>query len=487
MQTIGRLTFGSILILLAMAAGAVEIEVPANQSGLDVTPLGKAATFRMRIEYGTFALTRSHSESPGTLVLPIPSSSEIQTVRVLTTEGFDISSVSRDRFGNCILISEPLDRSGLPAFVSVDLEIVSLRPKFTIPRTHYYEVAVDPWVAGALLDDPDLQSIERHVRVPVAPDPSFAGVMNAVSAYKAAIDSLTSPPLYDEAMRPLSPVTRVDFLERAQQFCALLADRGISSRICWGWNFPPGVDTYREDFLVEVLLPGRGAVILDRYLKLFSDYDCFVQSFYGFDPENRLDGAAYVGFVSGGGSGVTVEFPHTGVYVSCGLAETDQAAGRSRFDELVYTIITRERTGVSPDEWIGPAHQLGEAAFRTIRKTRDEKRFFDDPVGYRVRDLVLSAGLDGNYDPVDITAVFEAGYRIYATVYFEGTGYEKQVIVRWKTPTGDIFHTTEDDVNANWTSYFGSIRTNADMERGIWIIEVQVNGALEHRESFELR
>ena len=472
----------AILLLCTSSAGADEIGIPAIESGLEITPIASSTSFALTLEY---SLQRHKAQlEPGEyrVTLPIPSSDESQRVTISKVTGFEIGRIARDYHGNSVIVGIPTRLGDLPAYVSVDMIINKQPIKMSIPPNYYYEMAMDGDLFAGILTNESLTSHLPDFSFEMESNIDFNGLHGIVTTYKTDIDEVGDgfERIYDGDIQEFYPVDRFFYLRRAIDLIAVLRENGIAARIAKGWSVPPGLDTYREDFVVQVFLPGHGMMVFDRKLDLFADEYHFISYFYSLAESTSFSSCGYVGMAKNEDVYVIGE----PIFMSCGQIIGNQPD--ARYTALSYKMDGYHLGRKNLQDFISQHANVNQESFRTVRKIEQEKRYFDQPVQYRVDDIVFSKRLDSQYDPIDISDRFSPGDKIYATVMFRGSGYEKHVLVRWRSPSGDIFHTSEDDVKKTWRSFFNSIRLSGAMEKGQWTVEVVLNGVLEIRKHFEL-
>ena len=473
-----------LILITPLCLFSESFVIPSIHSGLEITSIGNSVTYRMDLEYGLFNHKKALENGDYALLLPIPSSSEYQKVTVLNTNGFVVQEVLRDETGNCILLSEPMARKGLPDFVRVGLEIEKQPIKMSIPPSYYYEMRVDPDIIDSILNSDELLSRLPDLSFEVDADIDFSGLLQVAETFQLDTDEIGEKfeKIYNTDIQEFFPVDRGVYLQKAVDFLAVLAENGIGGRIARGFSFPPDIDTYREDFVVQVFLPEHGMLVFDRKLELFSDEYHFIEVFYTLSEARDFTYCGYVGLASGNILHV-LEEP---IYLSCGISD-EQHPLDLRLKDLSYKMRGFQWGERIYDEMVHADRTIKTQLFRTTFKMSDEKKYFDVPIQYRVADIIFSKKLDGQYDPIEISNTYTTDDKVYATIQFKGSGYEKQLVVRWRSPSGDVFHTTEDNVKTTWTSYFNAIRLNSSMEKGIWTVEIVLNGALEMRKQFELK
>ena len=475
----------ALLILPFDSAFADSFDIPAIETGLEMAEMGPSVQYSMKIEYALHNHKNRLDAERYALVIPIPSSTEYQRTTVESTEGFITKTVGRDKFGNCVLISYPRNLDDYPDYVSVDLGIEKTPLQFAVPESYYYETAVYTGTIDTLLKDVLQDPSDSEIRVSIAENADFKALVAAVDAFKTMVNGAGEgfSKYYDQSIRDFYPVDRTIYLKKAGDFLSALSEHGYAGRIARGWSFPPAVDTFREDFLVQVFLPDHGMAVFDRKLDLFADEYHFVEFHYTLTKSLDFTSAGYLGMTSGGRLHVFEER----IYMSCGANESPAGEPEKRFSEQYYEMTGSEWGSLDFEDFIPSGITVDVPEFRTVWRMSQEKQHYDRPVEYRVRDIILSKKLDSEYDPLDISGEYAPGEKIYATIMFRGSGYEKHLIIRWISPSGSLFHTNEKDVKTTWTSYFNSLRLNENMEKGIWTVEAEVNGALEMRRQFELK
>ncbi|MBT3272430.1 MAG: hypothetical protein HN368_04690 [Spirochaetales bacterium] len=475
----------SIFTLLAIDASADTIIIPPIETGMEVTEMGEGIRYSMKLEYALHNHKNQLVEGSYSLVLPVPSSSEYQHVSITGVKGLTVQRIGRDKYGNCVVISELSPLSEYPDYVTIDLQIYKHPVKLSIPPSYFYETQIDHITVDSILEDTSLRNHIADLFFEIDTDLSFEDFLQVVDLFTTDTNETAEgfETIYDESIQEFFPIDRRDYLSKAIDFIAILAENGIAGRIARGWSFPPDVDTFREDFLVHVFLPDHGMLVFDRKLDLFSDEYYFIEFFYSLSHGLDFSSSGYVGMTSNG----YIHIVNEPIYMSCGTYSSSRGAADNRFSEQFYEMEGYDWGKRLSSDFIRQNVNITSLIFRTVYKTTPDKQYFDQPVEYRVKDIVLSKKLDSQYDPIELSGTYVPGEKVYATIMFRGSGFEKHLVVRWIAPGGDIFHEVVDDVKTTWTSYFSTLRTHQTMEKGLWTVEVEVNGALEMRKQFELK
>jgi hypothetical protein len=466
------------------------VTLQPDRSGLELVPLDHEGRYRFTLRYLTEQATTPDAGSRVKMLVPLPPANEGQVVTITETSGIIPSTIKRDRLGNSVLISTDMSSDSLPDAITVHCTVETRSFRQVIPKKYSYNASINPWVETSL--NSYKIRLNTTYRAPglvtTNQEPGFETLIAWVTAYKEDVNNskVRRDRIYDRKVTDLYPIPARAYLERAMEFLTFCSKKGIPGRIVHGWLFPRQTDIFTPGFLVEIFIPGKGLMILDKSLDLYTSSGTFISwhTDLPLEPENSEHG--YLGLVDQNGR---TRFIDTVVEISGGEMNSDGTIPDPRYLKRVAVQPLRQEKSIAVGEIINFDSFYDSTDDSFLVFSRDETRNYQvSPTWKYMEDIVLCSSFTKG-KAGGIKEVYGRKEEVYAVFYFKERKTEKKTHYLWIKPDGTKKWDKKLVINGSWRYYYTILnyKRKATMEAGRWCIEVYINGVLDGRREFSIR
>lgn len=476
------LTFLYIQVFAIYAQITLPVVLPEDATGMEVTFAGTPNTYRIQLEYSLKPFVDTKDTTKSGFILPVPCSTQYQTVTIVKTNTA-ITDITRDQYGNVVLITEPVKPTKIKDVLIVICEITVNTAQYSFPTGYFYTIDYNKTAVKHLTENSGYAKVQGKIKkiAQKLPDAyTYDDLFTFINLFKEEVNKAPDAinKIYREKVINLYPIPDKQYLMGALNLLALLKKQGINGRIGFGWNVVPRLPVFSRDFIIEIYIPDKGFLVLDKYLNLFSNRGYFILWHYDM-PEAYTPGFGYTGRLGE----TDIRFTENEVCIRAGLmhegmvndprfkAVSDYVAASSRKKSNRKAFLIEEVSFVADKDSLG------------IFTVNSERHYATTPVSQYCEEVVLCLGVS-NHKPVQASMEFKAGERIHAYLKFASTKSNKIGIVKWIKPDGSIFHNKKIDIPGNWGYSYTYIHPR---ELGLWTLELYLYGKLESRKHFTVQ
>jgi hypothetical protein len=386
-------------------------------------------------------------------VVPLPPASEFQRVRDVRITGSEVLGFGLDRYGNSVVVLAASEEMRL------GFTVTTRALRTTLPGDYSYRSEPHPDLAAsfAYTGDIDFRSL-----------PGLREEIAAIARQEAP--ETFAGGFFDPAFLELYPVSDEAFyLVHGAALARTGEEVGIVGRFANGIIVPRGGDYFLPDFRLEYYVPGRGVSSLQKSLAPLAAGGGFIALASSF--ENRY-WASYALLDS---ADDPPRFLRGTVRITVARPDADPLP--LIFDTPLWY------PGWSADGFLVTKTDEAVPAF----VARSERSYRDETADLVIEEVILAQDYQSG-QAVGVKETFGEFDKVTAILRMKEPGPDRNFECRWVLPDGRTFYTWQYVPGATWRSFYTNINGNRNkLEKGLWRLEISVNGVLDYRRHFEVR
>ncbi len=467
------------------------LTLPFDVSGMLVSSFHQTNSYLVKIKYSYSQYREKFPQENYSLIFPIPSSTESQIVIITGIKNFQIKEIVKDKFGNTAVITEPIndiEKKEINKDIEITLNIICNSTKYSFPKNFSYNVVINKNF-NTFLNQPQKNNKKLIlIEHKWEKSQSFEEIMQFIKKYKDKINKSKDrlDRIYDEKIIELYPVPRIKYYEKAIDLFALLTKQKINGRILFGWNVPNSIDLISRDFIIEIYLPNKGFMLIDKELNLFINKGSFISAFFQYPDLNDYNKQGYIGVIEND----KIIFLNEKISFTAGVLVSKKTQD-SRYDNTIdykKSFVLKDHAidqFIIQDSFI---HQENNTFVLMKYHSDNNGRIYKiEPVQKYLKDMVLCTTLN-NHKPVNPGLEFYSNKKIYCYFKLNKTNSKKICFVKWIKPDGEIQKSNKFEIPGNWGYYYTNITpSKKGWEKGLWAIEIYLFGKLELRKHFIIK
>jgi hypothetical protein len=488
--------FISYISVFDLSSLNTPVTLPQDQSGLETAIIDKSGEYTLIVRYLLKDLKKEFKDQKYFFIIPIPSSNDSQVLTVEKTVNFEIDDISKDIYGNAVIITKPVVRALAPDFFEIHFSINLDFLKFFIPKNYKYNIQFSRFVLNKLKQE-EIQLLNLtkaeffKFSADQTSDLNFSGIIRIINNYKAMINGSKEPfkRIYDKKIIEFYPFTREDYRSAANDLLAVLKAKKIYGRINYGLNFPDRLDFFNSDFIIEVFIPAYGVISFDMYLDLFSNSVSFISFFYQTSVKDDNYRYGYIGVVNYEKSPekTIINFLNAQMIIT-GCEKSDKNDKRLNNYFISESTLILQKTEY--DDFIDDAETLlkNKVKFNVFYKENNNREYFAKAANNFINEIIICSGIE-NHKPAGIRKIFFEDSNAFAYIPFKTVKGQKSARFTWIRPDGSKYYENIYNIPEGWgyTYVILADKKEYKLMKGIWTLEAYINGLLDARQELELR
>lgn len=463
------------------------ITLPRDRTALEAIVTGKPVKYRLTIEYSITKKIVAYANH--SFLLPIPSSNDFQEVTILETN-FSINKIARDKIGNAVLITDGIPPNILNSYLIVKCEITVFPIKYSIPISYKYEGKINKIllsnVVKAKLPDINMMKTKCQNIMDNSIDNMYLKFMDAIEKFKGkfTLGNNNIDKIYDPNIMSLYPIERTQYYLGMLSFIKKIKKHHIYARMGHGWSFPTGIDNIVSSSMVEFFLPDDGMLILNNKLDLFKGNASYINWFYYLPQKERQTNFGYIGIKMAN----EVISTNGVIWVSGGRLDEN-----NNLEKIYKNLVKIEMTDIYDSEsfssFILENTELTDAThddnnFVLISKGTSG-RIYNEQIFNKYIDKVITCKNVDKGKPISPQDKFDRYSTIYAFIKYSDRKTKKIMHYKWIKPSGKVIYQKSVEIPAKWGYYYITLNKGKNkLEKGLWRIEITINGKLDYRKEF---
>ncbi len=444
-----------------------------SSTGLEMTSPDYNLENRLSWIFSTENIKTMFGDSPIRLVIPVAVSNELQKLDKLSvSSGISADKFAVDYYGNVYLVCRSVSAGKLPDTVTVEMTVSTNLSFLYAPKDYYYPVNISSGLLSAVFSGTDTGT-QAEINEILKIIDNFRDSKNGDSE-----NELTQIYNAESSFNYLNDNST--FLKHAAELSVELRKAGCGARISTGFYMPEVLDTLFPGYMLEVFIPGRAVLLLDRKLEIFNNSANFIKLISG---NTSFKPVPFIGVFAGN------EFyrPEGTLYLESSVLNSEKNKNERRKNIIYLKYNSGQKSVFDASLYFAGFADSYYSLFPLYAADKNQKIFYNKAFADLVENVSLSLTPDESGNPADESPVYSAGDKIYSTVYFKDSAYEKKLTMTWKDPSGEVFYSKDNEVNRSWRSYYRIFTVNERTRKGTWILEIYLNGNLEARREFTVK